>query len=297
MKRIFFLWFFVLSFMCVFAVCSYGAETVQLTPIADGTDHFTCEQCMQTHVPNAGENCEDNLELDGYKTGETIHEFRPVIEFDISGLSGQLANYASLQVERASGSNPTDIKVFMYEGNGTLIPVSTFYIYPVTKNASLGEEIDVTEMLNFGISKGYSAVGFFLKWHRHGGQYSYCCIASSESLNPPILTVEYETTVVEMSSFKAIPSDKQVKVEWKTEAEIDNAGFNVWRAEGFKQINESMITGKGSPALGSEYDFVDNFVLNRKNYFYLIEDVDIYGISTFHGPVKATPRLIHGIGK
>jgi hypothetical protein len=41
---------------------------------------------------------------------------------------------------------------------------------------------------------------------------------------------------------------------------------------------------------GSEYDFVDEWVLNGKRYFYLLEDMDNNGISTFHGPVKAVPR-------
>jgi hypothetical protein len=42
---------------------------------------------------------------------------------------------------------------------------------------------------------------------------------------------------------------------------------------------------------------VDNWVLNGKRYFYLLEDVDNTGISTFHGPVKAVPRKVYGIGK
>jgi hypothetical protein len=42
---------------------------------------------------------------------------------------------------------------------------------------------------------------------------------------------------------------------------------------------------------------VDQWVLNGKRYFYLLEDIDTSGISTFHGPVKATPRWLYGIGK
>jgi hypothetical protein len=74
-------------------------------------------------------------------------------------------------------------------------------------------------------------------------------------------------------------------------------GFNVWRAEGFKKVNNVVIPAGGSPVSGSEYDFVDEWVLNGKRYFYLLEDIDTKGISTFHGPVKVTPRWIYGLGK
>ncbi len=58
-----------------------------------------------------------------------------------------------------------------------------------------------------------------------------------------------------------------------------------------------MIPTLGSAVSGVEYDFVDQWVLNGKRYFYLLEDIDNKGISTFHGPVKAVPRMIYGIGK
>jgi hypothetical protein len=31
--------------------------------------------------------------------------------------------------------------------------------------------------------------------------------------------------------------------------------------------------------------------------FYLPEDINTNGISIFHGPVKATPRWIYGVGR
>ena len=118
-----------------------------------------------------------------------------------------------------------------------------------------------------------------------------------EQLNITTTTTTVPPTLIEMSSLKAIPSNEKVKLEWQTESETDNAGFNVWRAEGFIKISPSLISSQGSPTFGAEYDFVDDLVFNGKQYFYLIEDIDNGGISTFHGPVSATPRLIFGIGK
>ena len=105
------------------------------------------------------------------------------------------------------------------------------------------------------------------------------------------------STAIELSSLKAIPSNEKVILKWQTETETDNAGFNLWRAEGFQKMNESFIPALGSPVSGSEYNFVDEWVLNGKRYFYLLEDIDTKGISTFHGPVKAVPRMIYGVGK
>ena len=118
--------------------------------------------------------------------------------------------------------------------------------------------------------------------------------AELDDCRNPTTTTTVPPTLIEMSSLKAIPANEKVKLEWKTEAEIDNAGFNVWRAEGFTKISPALIPAQGSPTEGAEYDFVDDLVFNGKQYIYLIEDVDNGGISTFHGPVKATPRMILG---
>jgi hypothetical protein len=116
-----------------------------------------------------------------------------------------------------------------------------------------------------------------------------CQAALQECQSPP--------TNIKLSVLDAVPSNEQVILQWQTETETDNAGFNVWRAEGFQKINGSIIPALGSPVSGSDYDFVDQWVLNGKRYFYLLEDIDTNGISTFHGPVKATPRRIYGAEK
>ena len=119
----------------------------------------------------------------------------------------------------------------------------------------------------------------------------------NQSLNEVFLYKPDQPTAVQMSALKATPSNKQVKLNWQTETEMDTAGFNVWRAEGFKKVNESMIPAEGSPIMGTDYDFFDKWVMNGKLYYYLVEDIDTSGIGTFHGPVKAVPRWWYGVGK
>lgn len=108
-------------------------------------------------------------------------------------------------------------------------------------------------------------------------------------------------TVIDLSSFTAAPGVSKVILEWNTESEIDNAGFNIYRAESesgaYIKINESLIPSQGSSTEGAVYEFTDSNVQNRKTYFYKLEDIDLNGTGTLHGPVSATPRLMYGIGK
>ena len=110
-----------------------------------------------------------------------------------------------------------------------------------------------------------------------------------------------EETVITLSSFKAIPLNKKVILQWSTESEIDNAGFNIYRSETengqYNTINDSLIPAEGSTIQGASYEYIDSGLRNGKTYYYKLEDIDTNGISTFHGPVSATPRWIYGISK
>ncbi len=105
-------------------------------------------------------------------------------------------------------------------------------------------------------------------------------------------------TLIELSAFKAIPGNRQVILVWETKSEIDNAGFNIYRAEAedveYIQVNDSMIPAKASSMEGASYLFIDNSVKNRETYYYKLEDVDLNGATMMHGPVSAIPRFIFG---
>jgi murein DD-endopeptidase MepM/ murein hydrolase activator NlpD len=108
-------------------------------------------------------------------------------------------------------------------------------------------------------------------------------------------------TVISLASFVASPKAGKIIFAWTTESETNNAGFNIYRSESndgkYTRINTALIPAKGSATQGASYEFTDTDVQNRKTYYYKLEDVDSHGISTFHGPVAATPRIIYGFGK
>ena len=103
-------------------------------------------------------------------------------------------------------------------------------------------------------------------------------------------------TVIDLSSFTATPKAGKVILKWTTESEIDNAGFNHYRAESedgeYVKINSSLIPAEGTATSGATYQYVDDNVRNKKTYCYKLEDIDLNGTSTMHGPVRAEPRLI-----
>jgi len=112
-------------------------------------------------------------------------------------------------------------------------------------------------------------------------------------------TTTAPATLIDLSSFTATPKFSKVILQWSTEAETDNAGFNLYRSTSengdYIKINDSLIPAEGTSTQGASYSFVDNEVKNRMTYYYKLEDIDLNGTSTMHGPVTATPRWIFGI--
>jgi len=102
-----------------------------------------------------------------------------------------------------------------------------------------------------------------------------------------------------LSDFSIIPKSNLIIVNWSTDSEIDNAGFNIYRAESedgtYVRLGASLIAAQGTATSGATYAYTDRDVVNRRTYFYKLEDLDITGAATLHGPVSATPLFIYRI--
>jgi hypothetical protein len=112
-------------------------------------------------------------------------------------------------------------------------------------------------------------------------------------------TTTVPSTIINLSSFTAIPKAGKIIVKWSTESEIDNAGFNIYSSESkdgeFIKINDALIPAQGFSTEGATYEFIDSGLRNGKTYYYKLEDIDLNGTSTMHGPVSATSRWFLGI--
>ena len=102
-------------------------------------------------------------------------------------------------------------------------------------------------------------------------------------------------TGVFLKSFAAAPQGAAILVTWETSQEIDNLGFNLYRAvseEGpMVRLNDDLIPTQvppGSP-FGAVYEWLDeDGLVPGQGYCYWLEDVDLYGRTALHGPVQAT---------
>jgi len=83
-------------------------------------------------------------------------------------------------------------------------------------------------------------------------------------------------TAVRLASFQALAVDGGVEVEWETVSEVDNIGFNLYRAQSTSAqpelLNQDLIPSQmpGSP-IGFVYSFLDESATLGQLYYYWLE--------------------------
>lgn len=102
-------------------------------------------------------------------------------------------------------------------------------------------------------------------------------------------------TYIELLSFEAKRLGNAILLTWETGAEIDNAGFvlfrNVAGARDYKQIS-GLISAKGTPISGALYSFFDRDVAFGAAYDYWLVDIETSGQWTAHGPASVQVRVV-----
>jgi hypothetical protein len=106
-----------------------------------------------------------------------------------------------------------------------------------------------------------------------------------------------DPTAVSLAAFSATSREDGVLVSWETATELDNAGFNLYRstaADGeYIKLNAALIPPRNPGGnVGATYAWTDKEVEPGATYFYKLEDLDINGTSTFHGPVGVTADAV-----
>jgi hypothetical protein len=87
---------------------------------------------------------------------------------------------------------------------------------------------------------------------------------------------------VQLAAFEALADFGKVALNWTTASELDNQGFNIYRAEAdennWQQINSQLIAGQGTTSQSSDYAFVDSKVVGGETYRYKLESVSNNGL-------------------
>lgn len=117
----------------------------------------------------------------------------------------------------------------------------------------------------------------------------------SDTSNNETSTICTAPSAVDLISFTAVGGESSVALTWETAQEIDNVGFNLFRAEsadGAKvKLNGEIIPAAAmGSVMGATYAFTDSAVSKGVTYFYWLEDVETTGALTLHGPASA--RLV-----
>lgn len=115
------------------------------------------------------------------------------------------------------------------------------------------------------------------------------------------ITAKYPcvVTAAKMNSFAAARSGSGVAVSWKSGAETHNLGYNVYRdvAGAKTKLNSSLIAGSALlfrdtlPQHGAKsYGWIDRTPVSGAVYW--LEDVDLNGTRTMHGPVSVETAAV-----
>ena len=110
---------------------------------------------------------------------------------------------------------------------------------------------------------------------------------------------------VTLASFDAQAQAGHVLVSWETVSELNNAGFNLYRTgsvgdrpeqgEWLGSVGDrpepgdllAFVPSQAPGATqGAAYSFQDANVVAGQTYWYWLEDVDLNGATTLHGPVS-----------
>ena len=101
-------------------------------------------------------------------------------------------------------------------------------------------------------------------------------------------------TAVELLSFGVGNVPDGVVINWETASETNNLGFNIYRADtpdGIKvKLNAELIPTNVVPGsvVGATYEYRDLTANKPQAYFYWLEDVDLNGKTSIHGPEGVT---------
>lgn len=110
-----------------------------------------------------------------------------------------------------------------------------------------------------------------------------------------------EPLPVTLSSFKAVRTAEGAVINWTTESELNNAGFNILRSRTqtgeFRLVNNKLIQGAGTTGERSTYTWTDTTAKPNTVYYYQIEDVSHAGVHNTLATTHLRGLMVSAKGK
>lgn len=106
------------------------------------------------------------------------------------------------------------------------------------------------------------------------------------------IITDYTPTAVDMKAFTAGWLGDAVEINWETITESGTLGFNLFRSTSRYgeqvQLNTELIFSNAVPGsiFGANYQFVDQEATPGVEYFYWLQEVELDGDTTTHGPAE-----------
>jgi len=292
-----------------FAYLPDGTYKVDVTDEANVLDGYWKSHCPSAHCGQDGysQATPYQVTVSGGQTNTTADFGYYVQPAALGNWVWYDANKNGIQDLGESGIAGAVVKLTVTYPNGTTTVVSTLTDddgYYSFANLLLDEDYDVagSNRPSYSISVTPPTQYPYSTWAGVGSNRDVDSgLASGETISTTrgFLNATYDfgfsdtPTAVELLSFSAAPQGDAILLTWETAAELDNVGFNLYRSETtdgpYMLLNSALIPPQfPGEVIGGVYDWLDTDVQPGVIYYYKLEDIDVKGVSTFHGPVTAT---------
>ena len=332
---------FCLRFVLIIIFCSYSLAQVSLTGVGTYTQDFNtlANAGTSSNVPTGWAFAESGTSVnnDGLYTASTGSSTAgDTYSFGSAGsserafgelTSGTLSSIIGCQFINQTGLNISQIPItyfgeqwrlgaigridkldFQYSTDATSLTTGAWtnvdnldFVAPVTSgtvglldgNLSANRTNILFTITGLNISNGST---FWIRW------ISTDASGSDDGLSIDDFSIDETTLPVELSSFSAIVLDKGVKLNWRTETEVNNYGFEILRAHTSNPLSLTewdvlgFVQGNGNSNSPKEYSFTDDLTLTpnlNPTVCYRLKQIDTDGKFEYSKVIEVnlgTPR-------
>lgn len=170
--------------------------------------------------------------------------------------------------------------------DGQYWDITTYKIHPFTARltATLYYQTVSKEYIDFlkdNNTTDTHGTTIYNLWNNNNKSAPVAMKSISETISDPL--------PVELSSFTAKAKNNSILLEWTTQTEINNYGFNVER-----KVNNSdwkiigFVSGNGTSNLIHSYSFSDNNLTGGNKFWYRLNQIDNDGINEYSNTLEIT---------